>query len=78
MIGTDGDNLAKNKAAIEGKLPLRSCMLKGKLIHMRCAAHILNLIMKDGMSVMEKGIDNVRDSVAYWSATLKDMRSLRK
>jgi hypothetical protein len=67
MIGTEGDDFAKNKAAIEGKLPLRSCMLKGKLIHMRCAAHILNLIVKDGMSVMEKGIDKVRDSVAYWS-----------
>jgi hypothetical protein len=65
MIGSDGDDLAKNKAAIEGKLPLSSCMLKGKLIHMRCAAHILNLIVKDGMSVMEKGIDNLHDSVAY-------------
>ena len=37
MIGTDGDHLAKNKAAMEGKLPLPSCMLKGKLTHMRCA-----------------------------------------
>ena len=27
MIGTEGDDLAKNKAAIEGKLPLCSCML---------------------------------------------------
>ena len=53
VIGTNGDDLTKNKAAIEGKLPLHSCMLKGKLIHMCCAAHILNLIVKDGMSVME-------------------------
>ena len=78
MIGTDGDDLSKNKAAIEGKLPLRSCMLKGKLIHMRCAAHILNLIVKDGMSVMEKGIDKVRDSVAYWSATPKRHEKFEK
>ena len=78
MIGTDGDDLAKNKAAVEGKLPLLSCMLKGKLIHMRCAAHILNLIVKDGMSVMEKGIDNVRDSVAYWSATPKRHEKFEK
>ena len=78
MIGTEGDDLAKNKAAIEGKLPLRSCMLKGKLIHMRCAAHILNLIVKDGMSVMEKGIDKVRDSVAYWSATPKRHEKFEK
>ena len=78
MIGADGDDLAKNKAAIEGKLPLCSCMLKGKLIHMCCAAHILNLIVKDGMSVMEKGIDKVRDSVAYWSATPKRHEKFEK
>jgi hypothetical protein len=78
MIGTEGDDLAKNKAAIEGKLPLCSCMLKGKLIHMRCVAHILNLIVKDGMSVMEKGIDKVRDSVAYWSATPKRHEKFEK
>jgi hypothetical protein len=46
MIGTNGDDLAKNKAAMEGKLPLLACMLNGKLIHMRCAAYILNLIVK--------------------------------
>ena len=62
MIGTAGDDLAKNKAAMEGKFPREG---------MRCAAHILNLIVQDGMSVMEKGIESVRDSVAYWSATLK-------
>ena len=78
MIGTDGDDLAKNKTTMEGKLPLLSCMLKGKLIHMRCAAHILNLIVKDGMSVMEKGIDKVRDSVAYWSATPKRHEKFEK
>jgi hypothetical protein len=78
LIGTDGDDLAKNKAAIEGKLPLRSCMLKGKLVHMCCVAHILNLIVKDGMSVMEKGIDKVCDNVAYWSATPKRHEKFEK
>jgi hypothetical protein len=53
-------------------------MLKGKLVHMRYAAHILNLIVKDGMSVMEKGIDKVRDSVAYWSATPKRHEKFEK
>ena len=60
MIGTDGDDLAKSKAAIEGKFAREG---------MHCAAHILNLIVKDAMSVMEKEIESVRDSVAYWSAT---------
>lgn len=63
---------------MKGKLPLFSCMLKGKLVHMRCAAHILNLIVKEGMSIMEKGIDIVRESVAFWSATPKRHKKFEK
>jgi hypothetical protein len=40
-------------------------MLDGSLLHMLCAIYILNLIVKDGMSIMEKGIDKVRDSVGF-------------
>jgi hypothetical protein len=78
MTGTINDELKKGMTAIEGKLPLSSCMLKGKLVHMRCAAHILNLIVKDGMSIMEKGIDTVRESVAFWSATPKRHEKFEK
>jgi len=38
---------------------------------MRCAAHILNLIVKDGLSVIENGITRVKDSVSYWSSSPK-------
>lgn len=38
---------------------------------MRCCAHILNLIMKDGSSVMEYGIKRLCDSVSYWTTTPK-------
>jgi hypothetical protein len=78
MIGNSNDDLAKKMAVMQGKLPLSSCMLNGKLIHMRCAAHILNLIVKDGMSVMEKGIDSIRDSVGFWSATPKRHEKFEK
>jgi hypothetical protein len=78
MIGTSIDGIMKTMFAIKGKLPLSCCMLKGKLVHMRCACHILNLIVKDGMSVMEKGIDSVRDSVAFWSATPKRHEKFEK
>ena len=47
------------------KLDSASLMLGGKYLHMRCCAHILNLIVKDGMDVMEDGIGRVRDSVAF-------------
>lgn len=39
--------------------------------HVRCAAHILNLIVKDGLDVIKSSIEKVRDSVAYWTATPK-------
>ncbi|KAG5533349.1 hypothetical protein RHGRI_027517 [Rhododendron griersonianum] len=38
---------------------------------MRCCAHILNLIVKDGLDVIKVGIEKIRDSVAYWTASQK-------
>ncbi|CAN0876318.1 Zinc finger BED domain-containing protein RICESLEEPER 2 [Linum grandiflorum] len=35
---------------------------------MRCSAHVLNLIVNDGVDIKE-GIDKVRDCVFYWTAT---------
>jgi hypothetical protein len=63
---------------MQDKLPLDSLMLDGSLLHMRCAAHILNLIVKDGMSIMEKGIEKVRDSVGFWCATPKRHEKFEK
>ena len=45
---------------------------------MRCAAHILNLIVKDKMSVLDKGIDSIYDSVGFWSATPKRHEKFEK
>jgi hypothetical protein len=65
---TTNDNLMDK---MQDKMSLPSLMLKVKLLHMRCAAHIINLIVRDGMSVMEEGIERVRDSVGFWCATPK-------
>ena len=75
------DNCTSNDKAIDiliDKLDTKSLMLEGKYLHMRCCAHILNLIVKDGMDLMEKGIERVRDSVAYWSATPKRHEKFEK
>jgi hypothetical protein len=56
---------------MQDKIPLSSLMLNDKLMHMRCVVHIINLIVKDGMSIMESGIQRVRESVGFWSATPK-------
>ena len=38
---------------------------------MRCAALILNLIVRIGLDVIKHAIDNVRDSVVFWTASPK-------
>jgi hypothetical protein len=65
---TTNDNLM---GCMQDKMSLSSLMLNGRLMHMCCAAHIINLIVKDGMSVMDQGIKRVRDSVGFWCATPK-------
>ncbi|KAL6142841.1 hypothetical protein ACLB2K_061117 [Fragaria x ananassa] len=40
-------------------------LLEGKLFHVRCSAHILNLIVQDGLQVIGGFIFKVRESVKY-------------
>ena len=63
---------------LQDKLDTSSLMLDGQFLHMRCATHILNLIVKDGMSVLEQGIERLRDSVAFWPATPKRHEKFEK
>ncbi|GKA33668.1 zinc finger BED domain-containing protein RICESLEEPER 2-like protein [Tanacetum coccineum] len=58
------DNASENDSAIEF---LRktfakkdNCLLNGKWIHIRCAAHILNLVVQDGIKSVDKAIENIR------------------
>eukprot|EP00267_Zea_mays_P041645 XP_020393563.1 zinc finger BED domain-containing protein RICESLEEPER 1-like [Zea mays] len=68
------DNCSTNDALItlmNRKLRGKKPLLGGKLLHMRCSAHILNLIVIDGLEVMGSGIEKIRNSVAFWYATPK-------
>ncbi|WVZ73452.1 hypothetical protein U9M48_021756 [Paspalum notatum var. saurae] len=68
------DNCSTNDKVITElvkKIGKAKLMLKGKLLHMRCAAHILNLIVKDGLDVIKDSIAKIRESVTFWTATPK-------
>ena len=57
---------------ILNKLDTSSLMLGESMLHMRCAAHILNLIVQDGLSLIGDGIERIRDSVIYWTGSPKN------
>ncbi|PON86988.1 Ribonuclease H-like domain containing protein [Trema orientale] len=68
------NNCATNDAMIlllKDKLHSSCFLLDGKLFHMRCCAHILNLIIKDGLSVIGDSVDRIRDSITYWTTLVK-------
>ncbi|XP_057543925.1 zinc finger BED domain-containing protein RICESLEEPER 2-like [Amaranthus tricolor] len=46
-------------------------MLGGDFLHMRCSAYILNLIVRDGLDIIDSAICKVRDCVAFWMSTPK-------
>ena len=41
------------------------------MLHMRCATHILNLIVQDMLSLIGDGIEMICDSVIYWTGSPK-------
>ncbi|XP_010236899.1 zinc finger BED domain-containing protein RICESLEEPER 2 [Brachypodium distachyon] len=38
---------------------------KGEMLHHRCAAHVLNLMVQDGLKVGSAAINNIRESVLF-------------
>ena len=68
------DNCSTNDVMIRlllNKLDTSSLMLGGSMLHMRCAAHILNLIVQDRLSFIGDGIERIRDNVIYWTGSPK-------
>ncbi|KAK2661526.1 hypothetical protein Ddye_000100 [Dipteronia dyeriana] len=74
------DNCTVNDSMIKNyllpKFSIGSLLLGGKLFHMRCSAHILNLIVKDGLDVIGDGIEKVRETVTYWSQSSRRLELL--
>ncbi|GJV51104.1 zinc finger BED domain-containing protein RICESLEEPER 2-like protein [Tanacetum coccineum] len=69
ILSISVDNASANDSAIDFmKLILEknyNCLLKGKWMHIRCAAHVVNLIVQDGMKKVDSSIEGIRCAVKW-------------
>ena len=68
------DNCSTNDAMIRlllNKFDTCSLILSESILHMRCAANILNLIVQDELSLIGDDIKMICDSVIYWTGSPK-------
>lgn len=71
------DNATNNNSMLKilkGKLQMISgsgggLLCDGEYMHVRCCAHILNLIVKKGLVLANKLLENIRESVRYVKAS---------
>lgn len=67
------DNVSANEicvAMLKSQLKIRKATLSnGDYLHMRCCAHIINLIVQDGLKPIEGELYKIRESVKYVKAS---------
>ena len=66
------NNASSNKMAIDYVKKTKErdrSILGGEFLHMRCCAHILNLIVQSGLKFIHESIAKVRNAVRYVRAS---------
>ena len=72
---TTMDNCNTNDAVIKiilDKLQRGALIMRGSMLHMRCATHVLNLIVQVGLAVIGSCIEKVRESVGILDCINKE------
>jgi galactitol-specific phosphotransferase system IIB component len=61
------DNAGNNNAACDMFIAARKyeLMLDGVHFHVRCCAHILNILVQDGMAIIHEGIKKIRELLKH-------------
>lgn len=61
------DNASNNTNACDEliKYHKHELLLEGQHLHVRCCAHILNILVQDGMKIIHGAIDKVREVLKY-------------
>lgn len=75
------DNCSYNEKMIQYlllKLGKDDLIMHGQLFHIHCFVDTLNLIVKDGLSVISDAIAKIRDSVSFWSESSKRMEKFEE
>ena len=55
---------------LKSQLKIRKALLSnGDYLHMRCCAHIINLIVQDGLKAIEGELYKIRESVKFVKAS---------
>ena len=69
------DNASSNACFINlliSQLNVRNLLIsKGNYVHIRCCAHILNLVVQDGLKVIPEDINRIRDSIKYFKRPMQ-------
>ena len=53
-------------------------MCDGQFFHIRCCAHILNLIVQEGLKVVGGALDKIKESIKYVKALEGKMKSFHE
>ncbi|XP_057958519.1 zinc finger BED domain-containing protein RICESLEEPER 2-like [Malania oleifera] len=76
------DNASSNDVAIayiKRKVSnWRKDILGGKFLHMRCIAHIINLVVQEGLKEMGDSIARIRDAVRYVRHSLARLKNFKR
>ncbi|KAI5313974.1 hypothetical protein L3X38_043150 [Prunus dulcis] len=83
ILTITADNASSNTKAIDylkskmGHWGNGSLLLEGKYMHIRCCAHIVNLIVRDGLKKLEKSILCIRNAVKYVRSSPKRLEDFK-